>query len=364
MAQYEYGNRVIDGKTIAITEVPKLLRKSAEWACTCPVCAEPFVAAMGEHNQDHFRHKNKKFDFVCDVHHVNQTGLHKRAKEVIQEARRFHLPAYTIDRSEIDFGDLPPYVVMSLPEQYTYHRERWIQCHKVELEKRISDIIPDVVAYTPEGEYLIEIYVTNPIGPGKILKAEKIGLPLLEVDLSDLKDKPISEDDLRKAVIYSCDRTEWRYFPERDRALEAARAYYLEHKNVKAYRERQELLRRQREAEEAAKAEKQRLTQEQLKNALAAEENPVTAQPGLLDPLPFQDEIQKTPQQIYDDGYEEVKNRNFGKNNQIWDSFNHRWLRCWACGNIRRSDEMVMYQWARGLCGSCHYEKHIAPEWK
>lgn len=361
MAKYQYGNRVIDGRTIDIAQVPRKLRKTAEWACTCPLCGDPFIAAMGDNNEDHFRHKNKRLDYECDINHVNQTGVHKRAKEIIQDAQKFHLPAYTVDRREIDFGDLPAYVIESLPEEYTYREDRWIRCDHVELEKRISNIVPDVVAYTPEGEYLIEIYVTNPVTQTKIEKAQKIGLPLLEVDLSDLKYKIISEETLRKAVIDSCDRTEWLYFPDREKALEEARAFYLGHKKVKAYRERQEQLRRQREAAKAAQEEKRRKEKEVTKVESEPEE-PVKTKPDLSELSP--EEFESVTKSIYETGYDEVKDLDFGKDDQIWDRHGHKWLRCWACGEIKRDGEMVMYQYARGLCRTCHYEKGVKPAWQ
>ena len=357
MAQYEYGNRVLDGKTVEINEVPRSLRKTPEWACTCPVCGDPFVAAMGKRIDPYFRHKNKRLDYVCDIQHVNQTGLHKRAKEVIQEAQRFHLPAYTIDRDEIDLGNLPAYIVKALPEQYVYRRARWIRCHKVELEKRISDIVPDVVAYTPEGEYLIEICVTNPVSDEKIAKAEKIGLPLLEVDLSDLKGEPISEEDLRKAVIDSCDRTEWRYYPDREKALEAAREFYLNHNKVTEYKRQQELRRKQLEAEKAAK-------KEAPPKPKAPPEPPKKPEPLFPDPGDLsKEEFEQLTNKMYADGLDDVRDKDFRGEVQVRDRYDLRWLRCCACNEIRRDNEMVMYQYGYGLCRDCHYEKNVPPGW-
>ena len=361
MALYQYGDRIIDGKSIDISQIPRSLRRSAEWACNCPVCAEPFVAAIGEYNEPHFRHKNKHMDPVCDVNHVNQTGLHKRAKDVIQAAKRFHLPAYTVNRSEIDFGNLPKHVIMSLPEQFTYSRARWIYCDRVELEKRISTIIPDVVAYTPEGEFLIEICVTNPVGPSKILKAEELRLPLLEVDLSDLKGEIISEQELRESVIDGCERTEWLVFPEKKAAYEAAKKFYLEHDNIKAYRKRQEELRQQQEAEE----ERRKKALEAFMDEIDQDENLPPEEICFTDLSNLsQSEFEKITNAIYAEGYSDVKDQDFSKDVQIRDRYDRRWLRCWACGEILQDGEMVMYQWARGLCRTCHYDKGVSPAWK
>lgn len=332
MARYQYGNRVIDGLTIDINQVPRQLRKKPEWLCNCPVCGDPFSAAMGSRNEPHFRHKNKRLDDVCDVNRVNQTGLHKRAKEVIQEALRFHLPPYIVERDEVDLDGLPPSIIQQLPEQFVYQKDREIRCTKVELEKRISDIVPDVVAYTLEGEYLIEIYVTNPVDDEKIAKAEKIGLPLLQVDLSDLKGEPISEEDLRKYVVEGYERTEWLVFPERDKALEAAKAFFLAHKKVKEYRMWQDKRRLERKTDALRKPVSKK--KEEPKPAPKEEPQPA---PKAIEPTPI--------------------NKPFLGGRPIY---------CWACGQMKNSGEMVMYKsdTDRGLCHECHYDKGVPPAWK
>ena len=63
----------------------------------------------------------------------------------------------------------------------------------------------------------------------------------------------------------------------------------------------------------------------------------------------------KTKEEI---GYEEVKDRFDQQEEQIWDSFNTRWVKCEVCGKIRPSSEFVSYGGEHhmnlGLCDECH----------
>lgn len=372
MIQYKYGVRISDGKVIDISEVPDEKKaRDKSWNCVCPHCRSPLIAAKGHARAHHFKHKGT----VCNVAHAHQTALHMRAKEILLEEKLFHLPAYVVDRQDVDLADIPEWLQSKLPKQFVYQKARWLRCNAVGLEKRISDIVPDVVAYTPEGEYLIEICVTNPVSDEKIEKAAKIGLPLLEVDLSDLKDDVISEDTLRKAVVDGCDRTEWRYYPDYNKAIEAARNYYQEHYRVKEYRHRQEQERLRREEErrrQAENANKVQLEQKIAPRPMLEKPADPPANPNLTDTLRAQillydispEELAQVNKKIYAEGLQEVKDKDFSGPALIRDRHNYRWLRCWACGEIRRDDEMVMYQYGRGLCRECRYDRGVEPGWK
>lgn len=346
MVQYKYGQRKSDGKVLDIDEIPVdlTLRKSEEWICVCPLCQSPFVAAKGKVNADHFRHKGTQ----CRVNDVHQTALHMRAKEIIKEEKLFYLPAYTISRKDVSLPDIPDYLLKRLPKKYIYQRAKWLRCNSVELEKRISNIVPDVVAYTPEGEYLIEIFVTNPVTPAKIAKAEKIGLPLLEVMLGDLKDETVSLEQLREIIIESNDRTEWRYFPDREKALAKAQEYYDNHWRVRQYRflMEKEAERRAKEQAEAKKREEERkkkLEEERKQQEEERKKRLEEAQAKKKEQDPGEGLKRPTPPPLT---LAEITSRNkdFFRNMPVYDGNPHRPRRKFLCIHCKKTwykDEMM-----------------------
>ena len=271
MIKYDYCFREIDLETIDISQVPRELSKRESYIC--PMCRERFTAVVRSPDSDYrsyFRHY-KNTEKRCSENHVNETALHERAKKVIEEHKKIYLPPYVVKlkrfMEEPEFENLPDWVLAQLPSEYIYQPETVLQCLVAKREQRISDIRSDVMAYTLEGEYIIEIYVTHRVPPEKITKAAALHLHMLEVDLHDV-DRTISEEDLRSAIIESWEKTKWRCRPDEDKIFAAAREHFLniakELIRKEKERRRKEEERRRREAEKAKQREEERLRQEQL----------------------------------------------------------------------------------------------------
>ena len=81
---------------------------------------------------------------------------------------------------------------------------------RVVLDKRIKDIIPDVVVYTGGKCFLVEIFVTHSIGTEKLKKIEKENISTIEIDLSK-EEKDISSDDISKILLESSEKKAWKY---------------------------------------------------------------------------------------------------------------------------------------------------------
>lgn len=333
MIQYKYGELARTGESIDIDQVPK--SRSEREKYICPLCKAPFSAAKGDYNAPHFRHKGNP----CKRADVHQTALHMRAKEIIEKEKRFFLPPLVVKREQIDLSDLPKSLVCKLPEQYVYQEAVLLECPSVKLEKRISDIVPDVVAYTSSGPYLIEIYVTNKLTDEKIEKAAKIGYPLLEVVLHDLKNEIISEEQLRHIVIESYDKTEWKYSPEWEKALAAAQKWYDNQSRVKNYRQKRAQTQKKWQEDRAAWGALQDAEEKRLRELEKQRQNedPKKAVPvqTSMPPLPSSSGPKK-----------------------------QSGLRCWSCGEYRSSADMVMYQHDKGsgLCWDCCM-KGVTPHW-
>jgi len=75
-----------------------------------------------------------------------------------------------------------------------------IPVDRVELEKRFDDIIPDIVVYSGDKYFFIEIYVTHPIDDEKLKKLKEKNISTIEIDLSKIK-RDISVEELSEMLI-------------------------------------------------------------------------------------------------------------------------------------------------------------------
>lgn len=239
----QYGIR--DGKVICISEVPKE-EHGLKCKCTCPGCGLPLQAKLGEKRQPHFAHNNTS----CDIASAQQTALHMLAKEIIEEEMRILLPALTIERSDFDFSDEDHDFVYRLPPSITYLGHGVAKCSSVVLEKKISDIIPDIIVVVGGKTCLIEIAVTHFIDEEKLSKINEIGLAVMEIDLSEMYGVTADREAIRQAVLFNADNRRWVYNPRRDEALQWAEEKYRDKLAAlqKKYEEEQEEYTRKVEA--------------------------------------------------------------------------------------------------------------------
>lgn len=234
MAKILYGIRPFDGKVISIKDIPSEIaqRHTPEWRCVCPLCNTPLTPKKGEENEHHFAHKGD-----CDTEAATQTALHLMAKEIIAEARKIMVPPITVPWNEVDTNGIPTELLDEIPE-YIYRKTQILRCSNVTLEKQISNIVPDIIAETSRGKFLIEIYVTHAVDEYKKGKAEELNLPVLEIDLHDLYDlkhEAIPRQDLKEILVSDCSRTKWICCPAKKDALPNALAYYKNHETVLDY---------------------------------------------------------------------------------------------------------------------------------
>ena len=83
----------------------------------------------------------------------------------------------------------------------------------IESEKRISDIIPDIVITSGQATILVEIYVTHAVDDEKRRRIEEIGnCFVIEIDLNDLAYKDLTKEELR-ACLRDLNRMKWIFNP-------------------------------------------------------------------------------------------------------------------------------------------------------
>lgn len=177
-----------DERMVHVDDVPTGL--SCE--CICPGCHSRLIAKnAGREKTHHFAHEAGNHQQGCA-----ETALHRAAKQVIQVFQRVTVPA------------LPP----SIPDQVE------LALRFVELEYRLStetgNIVADCYAETAYGHMAIEIAVYHQADEIKATKLRELGLPTLEIDLSDMVALPWDWNELEDAVLFKMWRRKWIEQPE------------------------------------------------------------------------------------------------------------------------------------------------------
>ena len=135
-----------DGKLLYIDEAENGL----DCGCVCPSCGKPLIARQGQKNAHHFAHRGTN-----ECEYVKQTNIHCMAEEIFLEEKEIYLPPIIIDEG----NTYSP----------VFHGGK-ASIDSVELEKRISDFIPDIVLNINGVKLLVEIYVTHAVDEEKKAK--------------------------------------------------------------------------------------------------------------------------------------------------------------------------------------------------
>lgn len=269
MSDIIYGKRKDDNRIISIDEVPVNM-KGLLCNCVCAHCGKDLQACSLEGKVSrYFRHHNEnQKDIECDCNSncnptiANETALHKMAKQIIADEKRVIIPGKSISLSEAGVNDLPEEIKNSIP-CYESHEAKLLCAESVELEKRLESFSPDILLKTKKGELLVEIFVSHQVDDNKKIKAREYGSAMLEIDLSEFIQTPISSDKLREILIDSSSNRKWVFYPLTEDAISKAKHFFEENELVKRYR---------RSILEANKKENNRkLRNEKIKNLFKAE---------------------------------------------------------------------------------------------
>jgi len=158
--------------------------------CTCPHCHSALVAKKGKKTAHHFAHYNSdpcKFGF--------ETSLHLAAKDVLERTMRIRLPAVLIK-----FNTHCDDIELSAPKYY--------EIDSIKLEKRLGNIIPDLILQIQGRPLLVEIFVTHKIDEEKKTKIRKLGISTIEIDLSRCS-RNLNRLDLEETVVHEIENKRW-----------------------------------------------------------------------------------------------------------------------------------------------------------
>lgn len=181
---------------ISINDVPSGL----ECGCVCPECGAMLVAKKGSRRMHHFSHYQ-----TDECEKGIETALHLLGKQIIERTKRLFVPS--IPSVEKSVGKVTEY-------------DEAIE------EKRIDgNIKPDVqlrarMDLWGAGRVVnVEIKVSHAVDEAKKYRLLEIGIPTIEIDLSDLG-MDYTEEKIEQLII-SGEKTKWVYSPR-------AKRYFIE----------------------------------------------------------------------------------------------------------------------------------------
>lgn len=177
-----------EGKITSIDNVESGLK----CGCICPACGEPLVAKKGSKVMHHFAHHA---GHNCEYGY--ETSLHLAAKDILSKAGKMLIPA----------------VRLQFPKSYKTEKisdEMEIEIDRVELEQRFDGIVPDVVVYTKNKYFYIEIFVTHRVDEEKLAKLKKLNISTIEIDLSKIN-RMISPEELTDILLKKSNTKKWIY---------------------------------------------------------------------------------------------------------------------------------------------------------
>lgn len=189
-----YGLR--DGELVHIDQVAS--GKACDCICPNPLCNAPLIAKKRKTDPnftEHFAHHNPCGQAIESI-------AHYLAKEVFAKKTEIRLPAYR----EFWNGQS---IQLALP--------RTAIIDNVYLEQTINDFKPDIVIESGKRKLFVEIAVTHFVDD---IKAEKVavrGVSMIEVDLSHLKNVPMSYEVVEAGInqkLYSAEWIHHAYRPE------------------------------------------------------------------------------------------------------------------------------------------------------
>ena len=119
------------------------------------------------------------------------------AEQVFQKEKEINLPSLSMQAGN--------YLA------HFFNGGKW-QIEEVELEKKISDFIPDIILKKGDEILLVEIYVTHAVDEDKRKKILEANLPVIEIDLSEFVHDDMTKEDLRLHLRESS-RMKWIHLP-------------------------------------------------------------------------------------------------------------------------------------------------------
>lgn len=188
-ASLVFGERT-DGSIVHVSEVAS----GRACLCICPGCAAPLVARKGCKVDHHFAHTGSANGQPCRT--GPETALHKFAKEILGRRLRLALPALTLEEGV---------------DRWTRYGGGTRAFDEAVLERRLGDIVPDVIVRRGGRDLIVEFAVTHVCEPAKVDRIREIDVAAVEIDLSRIP-RDAGREELEAAILESAPRA-WLHNP-------------------------------------------------------------------------------------------------------------------------------------------------------
>jgi hypothetical protein len=218
-----------NGNLVEVSEVESGLA----CGCVCPSCHRKLQANKGPIVSHYFSHDPLQGTQACES--AFETAIHLMAKQILSEKGSAFFPELSIKLTQSDANG-------NVHEEKRLIEAKFLKkFDRVELEKRLGDIRPDIIAYQGGVPFLIEVAVTNFSGKGKIDLIRAKSLAAIEIDLSKVSYRTTKEE-LRRLIIEKDNNKKWLSNPtaiEVKRELKAELDEKIRKINEGIYRDRQ-----------------------------------------------------------------------------------------------------------------------------
>lgn len=174
--------------------------------CLCPSCNEPLIACQGSIKDWHFKHVGNG-ECLGSV----ESSLHLRAKEILSESSYICLPYLAGFFQAISFD---PDITEDREETVVEHGQKVALDSRKDVEILVGDFRPDIIVYVDGKPLAIEVAVTHFVDWEKRTKIAKSNTACIEIDLSEFKNKELSDDALIRLLLEDPMRSSWVFNPK------------------------------------------------------------------------------------------------------------------------------------------------------
>lgn len=200
-------------------------------------------ARLGKKNRHHFSHNSEK----CSNETATQTALHMLAKEIIAKNGIMLFPAISLEYKNSTYFSYA--YIQTLPQEIVIKPERLIKCDEVFLERRLSSIVPDIIFTSQKNSCIIEIAVTHFVDEVKEQKIKALGLPALEIDLSECYRQNLNRAEIENEIINNSENRRWIYYPNLENLIFKAESEYKKAIDEIEYKKKEDEKERKKQAE-------------------------------------------------------------------------------------------------------------------
>lgn len=173
-----------DGKLFHVSEVTRGL----SCGCVCPACGAALIARQGQKREHHFAHASGD-----PCRYASETALHLAAKEILARRKEIVLPAVEANFYGTTIEVAP---------------EKRYRLDSTTLERRVANVVPDVLAHVDGRSLHIEVRVTHEVDECKLARIQQLGVSAIEIDLSD-KPRDLPPIDLETFVVEAGPHKHW-----------------------------------------------------------------------------------------------------------------------------------------------------------